>query len=241
VTSTTTPLGLDSLKEFMNGKPDERDYALIGKIALQSTLIEYQLETLVWYYMESVDRGHIATAKLSSVDKAEMLKTFVEWIEPDDGLADAVNWAIACFHTLRQNRNSIIHGFNFRADKKAGKLIIEKRSRSLVFDAFQTFEINRQVLEQVNADQKALSMYIWRLNRAATERPPEAIGPNLPPPASPARLPTTHAPPAPLEPLPHEAPKSSRRLRAEQAQTGAKRAAGERKDRQRREAKERKS
>jgi hypothetical protein len=230
---TTGLLGPDGLSEIINQEPEERDYALIGKIALQQTSIEYQLECLIWYYMESVDLGHIATTRLGSVSKTEMLETLVEWIEPDDGVANAITWAIKCFHILRESRNSIIHGYNFKADRRAGKLLIERRTKSLIFDAFQIFEINRDVLEQVSSDQIGLSMFLWRLEQRVTHRPAGSIGHDVPPPDEPARLPARPSEPAPLVPLPHETPKSSRRLRAEHALTEARQAKCDKKEAQR--------
>jgi len=226
-------LSAEGLEALMNQEPEECDYALIGKIALQLTGLEYQLETLVWYYMEDVDKGHIATARIGPIGKTDILATLVEWIEPDDGVSDAINWAIQSFHTLRENRNSIIHGFNFKADRKAGKLMIERRTKSLVFDAFQRFEINRKVLEQVHADQQALAMYIWRLERLLKMRPTGSIGPNVDPPTQPLRLPDKPSQPKKLTPLDFEAAKSVRRLRRERAEADAKRAKIERKNRQR--------
>lgn len=178
------PITSGLLGEHINRSPEESDFALIGRIALQHTGLEYQLETLVWYYMEDVDKGHIATARLGAVEKTDMLATFVEWTEPDDGIAEVLSWVIKCFHILRLNRNSVIHGFNFRADRRAKKLIIERRTKSLVFDAFQTFEISRDILRQVSTDQTALAMFIFKLNNIVQERPKGSIGPNLPTPSN---------------------------------------------------------
>lgn len=227
------------MEDFINGSPEESDYALIGRIALQQTALEYQIEALIWHYMGDVDLGHIATAKLGNAARTEMLSTIVEWIEPDDGIAESIEWAIRYFHILRDNRNAIIHGFNFRADRKAGKLIIERRTKSLVFDAFQVFEINRGVLHQVRNDQVTLSMYLWKLRDIIERRPSEAIGPNLPPPSEPAQLPSKPLLPAPLVPLPHEAPKSERHQRRALAEKEARESKVRRKELQRQEARER--
>lgn len=217
-------LSTEGLEALVNLRPEESDYALIGHIALNLTALEYQIETLIWYYMESVDKGHIATARLGPVSKTEMLDTFVEWIEPDDGVADAIAWGSKCFGILRESRNSIIHGYNFKADRKAGKLTIERRTKSLVFDSFLMFEINRDILRQVKRDQEALAMYMWRLEEALKRRPAGAIGPNLPPPTEPLELPEKPALPASLSPLPHDPPKSTRRQRQELAAKEAKEA-----------------
>lgn len=238
--STTGGIAPEGVADFINGSPEESDYALIGRIALQQTALEYQIEALIWHYVGDIDLGHIATAKLGNAARTDMLSTIVEWIEPDDGIAEAIEWAIKCFHILRDNRNSIIHGFNFRADRRAGKLIIERRTKSLVFDAFQVFEINRVVLHQVSNDQVSTSIYLWRLREIIERRPAGAIGPNLPPPSEPARLPSKPPLPAPLVSLPHEAPKSARHQRREFAATNAKRLKEERKARQRMDPKNRK-
>jgi hypothetical protein len=213
VDSNFNKLLVESLLEADNRRPSEGDYAAIGKIALLQTSLEYQLEALVWYYMGDVDAGHIATASLGSQGKTEMLKTLVDWIEPDDGVADAINWAIKCFHDLRVKRNAIIHGYNFRADRRAKTLTIERRPRSLVFDAFEVFEISDNTLQNVCAEQEALSRYIWYTELLIKERPRSAIGPNLPPPTSPLRLPPKPASPEALNQLPFQAATSSRRQR----------------------------
>lgn len=209
------------MAEFRNMSPEVSDYALIGHIALNLTALEYQIESLIWYYMEDVDKGHIATARMGSISKTEMLATLVEWIEPDDGIADAIAWASQCFHVLRESRNSIIHGYNFKADRRAGTLSIERRTKSLVFDSFLLYEINREVLAQVKRDQEILAMYMWKLDRALRQRPQKVLGPNRPPPAKPAQLPDKPALPSSLSPLPHETPKSARRQRAELAEKEA--------------------
>jgi hypothetical protein len=226
----------DLLDSILNSTPEESDYALIGRIALQQNALEYQLESLVWHYMEDVDKGHIATALLGCVQKTDMLATFVEWVEPDDHIAEAITWAIESFHILRINRNAVIHGYNFRADRKAGKLMIERRTKSLVFDSFQQFEINRKVLEQICADQSNLAMYLWRVQGSVERRPAGLLAPNPPPLLEHARLPAKPVRPASLSPLPHEVPKSARTLRRELAETDAKQAKLDRKESQRRAA-----
>jgi hypothetical protein len=227
------------LADYLNQSPEDEDYALIGRIALQHTGLEYQIETIIWYYMGDVDKGHIATATLGAVARTDMLEAFVEWTEPDDGIAEAIIWTIKQFHILRENRNSIIHAYNFRADRKAQRLILERRTKSLVMDRFQVFEINREVLEKVVGDQNTLALYVYMIFNIMRMRPSYAIGPNLPPPREPAVLPAKPSPPEPLSPLPHESAKSARRLRLELAEKEARESKVRRKEEQRAEARRR--
>lgn len=202
-----------SIDEYINSQPTTEDYAQIGRITLQHTSLEFELETLVWKYMGDLDKGHIATARMGVQDITEVLMTLVEWTEPDDGLAEAIEWGVQCFHALRLKRNSIIHAFNFQADQKTERLFLERRTRSRVFDSFELYEISRKTLEQVVGEQVVLSIYLYRLAEIIDARGPEAIMPNPPLPATQQALPTRPALPVKLIPQEREPVTSNRRKR----------------------------
>lgn len=234
--SDTTPMNsaaVHMLDEFRNKEPSETDYAEIGRIAVQHSSLEYQLESLVWRYMGDVDKGHIATARMGIREITDVLKTLVDWTEPDDALADSIEWGIQCFHELRLKRNRIIHGFNFSADQKSGKLFIEGRTRSIVFDAFDQFEICRKTLQRVTEEQVLLSMFLYDIHRHIDRRGLDAIGHDRPPPSE--LFQSSAKPPLPekMTPIDRDAPKSIRRQRAELEATNAKRAKSDSKNAQR--------
>lgn len=199
--------------DFNNRQPTEADYAAIGRIALQHTSLEYQIEALVWTYFGDADKGRIATAKMGMTQRIETLKTLVEWTEPDDGIADAINWAISCFEIVRDSRNSVVHAYNFKADQSTGKLFLAKRTKSIVFDDFVQFEITPAILQQIVGKQVQISSFIYQIQRVLDLRGPKAIGPKLPAPTEPSPLPTRFAAPQKLQPQPHESPESNRRQR----------------------------
>jgi hypothetical protein len=231
---------LSAFKKFKNERPTESDYAKIGRIALQHTGLEYQIEALIWTYFGDTDKGHVATAKMGMTQKIEALKTLVEWTEPDDGIADAIEWAIKCFEVVRDNRNSVVHGYNFKADQSSGKLFIEKRKPGMVFDSHLQFEITPGVLAGICNEQMNLSSYIYLLQKIIDRRGPESIGPGIPAPSEPSPLPNRCALPSSLDPLPHQAPESTRRQRKSLQEMEAKAAKAKRKDEQR-EAQKKKS
>ena len=127
---TPTSAVANVFAKFRNSRPTESDYAAIGKLALQHTSLEYQLEALVWTYIGDTDKSHIATAKMRMNQKIEALETLVEWTEPDDGIADAIEWATKCFNILRDSRNSVIHGFNFTADQSSGSFSLKSANQA---------------------------------------------------------------------------------------------------------------
>ena len=223
-----------TLGDIINTIPTERDFAVIGKVVLQHTGLENLLENLVWLYMKSIDRGHIATSQLGIQQLTDMLQTLVDWTEPEDAVAEAIEWGVAAFHILRLNRNSVVHGVNFKADKKADKLFIERKTKSLVFDSFEIFEINHAVLAKITEDQNALANYFYILLGALKARGPSWIGSGIEPPTSPLPLPSKPPEPKRLIPLPHESPLAPRRQRQASEATAAKQAKLDRKDRQRR-------
>jgi hypothetical protein len=229
----TTSVLAKHFADFKNSRPTEADFAAIGRIALQHTSLEYQLESMVWFYMGDTDKGHIATARMGMTEITDVLQTLVEWTEPDDGVADSIEWAIRCFNILRLNRNSVIHGYNFKADQSTGQLFIEKRSRSIVFDSFDQFVITPEVLAEIIARQSQLSFFIYTLQRKLEMRGPDAIGPNLPPPAEPFPLPARPPEPEKLTPLPREVPESMRSQRKSSLAKAAKLAKIQRKEDQR--------
>lgn len=226
-----------ALEDAANARPSESDYAAIGKLALQHTALEYQLEALIWAYMGDVDKGHIATAKMGIQEQTDALIALVDWTEPDDGIAEAIEWAVKCFHTLRISRNSVIHGYNFKADQRTGKLFIEQRSKNIVFDANLRFVINSDVLQDLLGQQVRLSTYLYLLQRIIDKRGPEAIGPGLPAPVEPSPLPPKFPEPEKLAPLPHQDAKSARRQRQASLELENEAKKLERKARQRREQK----
>ena len=211
ITPTPESALLQAFKKFANERPTESDYAKIGRIALQHTGLEYQIEALIWTYFGDTDKGHIATAKMGMTQKIEALKTPVEWTKPDDGMAEAIEWAIKCFEIVRDNRNSVVHGYNFKANQSSGKLFIEKRKQGMVFDSFLQFEITPGVLAGISNEQMNLSSYIHLLQRIIDRRGPESIGPELPAASEPFPLPHRCALPSSLDPLPHQAHQSTRR------------------------------
>jgi hypothetical protein len=231
---------LAAFKKMANERPSESDYAKIGKIALQHTGLEYQMESLVWFYMGDVDKAHIATSQMSVSQTTNMLKTLVEWTEPDDGIADAITYAIDGFHSLRLTRNYIVHGFNFKADNATEKLFIERRTKSFVFDEFERFELNARAFEQVITDQSNLSTYMWKLEKLLSQRGHAALGPNQPGSNANVSLPSKPAPPQVLKALPYEPAKSTRRQRQASLDKENRAAKGKRKDGQR-EAQKKKS
>lgn len=196
MTKTTGKSCAVSIEDYINSQPTTEDYAQIGRITLQHTSLEFELETLVWKYMGDIDKGHITTARMGAQDITEVLMTLVEWTEPDDGLAEAIEWGVQCFHALRLKRNSIIHAFNFKADQKNERLFLEKRTRSRVFDSFELYEISRKTLEQVVGEQVILSIYLYRLAEIIDVRGPDAIMPNPPLPSTELALPMR--PPMPM-------------------------------------------
>jgi hypothetical protein len=225
--------------DLINAQPSETDYAMIGRITLQHTGLEYQLERLVWAYMGDVDKGHIATCRMGIQELTDTLLTLVEWTEPEDHLADAFEWAVNAFHKLRVKRNSIVHGFNFEADQKSGKLFISRRTRSIVFDDFEEFELTPAALAQVSHEQVALSSFLYRLAKALMTRGEAFIGHDVAPPNEPTPLPNRPREPETLTPLPHQAPESKRRQRKASQELEARAKKLERKAEQRENAKKR--
>lgn len=222
-----------ALKNAENQRPSERDYAKIGRIVLQHTSLEYQLEALVWFYMGDLDKAHIATSQMTNSQITNMLKTLVEWTEPDDGIAEAIGYSIEGFHSLRLTRNAIVHGFNFKADNAAEKLYIERRTKSFVFDAFERYELSSRAFEQVITDQSNLSTYMWRLETLLKQRDNVTLGPNQAALAAPSPLPAKPASPHILSALPHEPAKSVRHQRQASFEMEQKAEKGRRKDAQR--------
>ena len=170
---------------------------------------------------------------MGMTQKIEALKTPVEWTKPDDGMAEAIEWAIKCFEIVRDNRNSVVHGYNFKANQSSGKPFIEKRKQGMVFDSFLQFEITPGVLAGISNEQMNLSSYIHLLQRIIDRRGPESIGPELPAASEPFPLPHRCALPSSLDPLPHQAHQSTRRQRKSSQEMEAKAAKGKRKDGQR--------
>jgi hypothetical protein len=165
--------------------------------------------------------------------KIEALKTLVEWTEPDDGIADAIEWAIKCFEVVRENRNSVVHGYNFKADQSSGNLFIEKRKNGMLFDKFLQFEITAEALNKIVDEQVNVSRFLNLLQRIIDRRGPEAIGPGLPTPVELSPLPHRCSLPSGLDTLPHQAPQSARRKRKSLQEIEAKASKAERKDGQR--------
>ena len=213
--STSSPHSVvaEAILEGANRRPSQEDFALVGMIALNHTGLEYQIESFVWRYMKDTDLGHIATSRMGIMEIVDTLATLVEWTEPEDHVAEAISVALSHFNTLRLKRNTIIHGFNFIADKRAGKLFIERRTKSIVFDDFLTYEISNSVLKTVEAEQFKLGNFLFQLGRQIGRRGEEAIGHDKPPPSERTPLPPIPREPERLIPLPHEAPKSARSQR----------------------------
>lgn len=201
------------LADFRNRTPSDQDFAEIGRIAIQHTSLEFQLEALVWRYMGDIDKGHIATSQMGIQELTNVLKTLVEWTEPDDTLADCIEWGIECFHALRKLRNDIIHGFNFTADQKTGRLFIEARTRSVIFDSFQQFEITPQTLRQISGEQVILSVFLNQIDLHIESRGQDAIGHDKPPPSNSFRPRSMPPKPTTITPKDHEKPVSARRKR----------------------------
>ena len=201
------------MMEMENRKPSENDYASVGRIALNHTGLEYQIESLIWTYMKDIDLGHISTSGMNSETMLKTLRALVDWTEPEDHVAGEIRWALKGFETLRNARNSVIHGFNFSADKRDGKLFIEKRSKSIVFDSFEIFDLAPKVLQSVIRDQGRLGAYIYHIFKTLEMRGPEYIGYTANIPISPSLLPARPPEPRPLNPLPSELPKSPRQVR----------------------------
>lgn len=241
MSKSSSPRGaiLEAIEELRNERPDEGDYAKIGRIALSHTALEYQFETLVWAYMKDVDLGHIATSNLGVKEIEARLSTLVEWTEPDDFVADEIKWSLKAFDILRLNRNAIIHGFNFKADKKSGQLFLERRSNSVVFDSFMQYAFDATTLQQVVWDQERIADHLFFISRHIDRRGLDAIGPGLPPPSEPAALRPRPPLPHALAPLPREGPISTRRQRQASLEKAAKLEKNHVKDRQRAHAKER--
>lgn len=203
-------------------------------MALQHTALEYQLEALAWSYFGDVDKGHIATAKMRMPDKIDVLKTLVEWTEPDDGIAERIEWAIESFEILRLNRNAVIHAFNFKADQSSGNLYLERRTKSLVFDSFEQINVTQPEMQQLLDDQIWLAGFLRSLQLIIDIRGPDAIGINKHPPVQTFEpLPPKPARPKKMTPLPRQAPISARRQRQSSQATEAKAAKSKRKDEQR--------
>jgi hypothetical protein len=223
----------DALRAHANARPSEAEYAMIGRIALNHTGLEYQLECLVWLYMGDVDIGHVATSQMTTVEILKALETLVDWREPDDVVADEIEWSISAFNILRVNRNSIIHGFNFKADNSIEKLFIERRTRSIVFDSFDQFELTKHSFMQVINDQNNLADHLYFIQRHLERRGGFEV--HLPPnaPSEPATLRPRPQLPHALQPIDRESAKSTRRLRRSLAESEARAAKARRKDQQR--------
>ncbi|MDT7527995.1 hypothetical protein OVY29_04895 [Sphingopyxis sp. SE2] len=202
---------LQALMDHINREPTESEYAAIGRVALNHTALEYQIESLIWTYMKDVDLGHIATSGQSTDKQIQILKTLVEWNEPEDHVADAIDWSISAFKVLRTNRNNLVHGFNFTADRKGGGLHIERRRKPLIFDSHEIVVLSNGILDGVVNDQRRLAIYLWRISMLISRRGDEHIGHDCAAPDDPTDLPSRPVMPTLLQALPHEPPRSPHR------------------------------
>lgn len=214
----------DALRAADNARPTESDYAQIGRIALNHSGLEFQLESLTWIYMGSVDIGHVATAQLTTLQIAKALETLVEWSEPDDVIAGEIEWALKAFDILRINRNTIVHGFNFKADNSTGKLFIERKTRSIVFDSFEQFEFTSASFWQMIRDQDRLADHLYHIQRHVDARGLNSITSNPNAPSNPTTLRPRPPLPIALKPLDRDAPQSSRRQRQSSLESEAREA-----------------
>jgi hypothetical protein len=221
-------------------EPSEQDYALLGRIALNHASLEYVIESMIWGYMEDVDKGHVATSPLGSIERTNMLATLVDWTEPDDDVAEAIAFSIRSFHTLRTIRNTLLHGHNFRVSTTKDRLLLDSRGKGLVFDAWQVFDFQRSDLERIEQDQLNLLIFMGGVFNAITARPKGAIGPNLPPPVLPCALPAKPPEPQTLTRLDHITPKSARTQRRELVEKEARASKYAARERQRRDPGDRK-
>ncbi len=205
--------GLEAIRRSRNARPSDKDFAQIGRIALNHSGLEFQLESLTWIYMGDVDVGHVATSQMTTLQIIEALKTMVEWTEPDDSVAAEIDWCIQAFNVLRVNRNTVIHGFNFKADRDNGKLFIERRTRSVVFDSFEQFEFDSATLMRLIADQDSLADHLYHIQFHVDARSVKSLTPNPNAPSNPATIRPRPESPIPLKPLDREKPQSDRRRR----------------------------
>lgn len=211
--SPNTSSGLDVIRKARNARPSDSDFAQIGHIALNHSGLEFQLESLTWVYMGDVDIGHVATSQMTTLQILQALATLVEWNEPDDHVAAEIEWCLEAFHVLRVNRNIIVHGFNFKADRDLRKLFIERRTRSVVFDSFEQFEFSPKTFMTMISEQDRLADHLYHILLHVDAREVKSITPNPNAPSSPTTLRARPSPPTPLEPLVREKPQSDRRQR----------------------------
>ena len=228
-----TKNGLDALRKARNARPSDSDFAQIGRIALNHSGLEYQLESLTWIYMGDVDVGHVATSQMTTLQTIQALKTLVEWTEPDDAVAAEIEWCLQSFEILRINRNTVIHGFNFKADRENEKLFIERRTRSVVFDSFEQFEFDSRTLMTLINDQNRLADHLYHIQFHVDAREVKSLTPNQSAPSNPATLRPRPPSPTPLKPLDREKPQSARRLRQSSLEKAAREAKYEARKRQR--------
>jgi len=183
--------------------------------------------------MGDVDVGHIATSQMTTLQIIQSLETLVEWTEPDDSVAAEIEWCIQAFNVLRVNRNTIIHGFNFEADRDNGKLFIERRTRSVVFDSFEQFEFDSSALMTLISDQTRLAGHLYHIQFHVDARKVKSLTPNPNAPSNPSTLRPRPAPPTPLKPLDRERPQSDRRQRRSSLEKAAREERHQAKARQR--------
>ena len=117
--------------------------------------------------MGDVDIGHAATSQMTTLQIIQALETLAECTKPDDSVAAEIEWCIQAFYVLRINQNIVIHDFNFKADREKGKLSIERRTKSVVFNSFEQFEFDSGALKTLIADQNRIGDHLYHIQHHA--------------------------------------------------------------------------